>query len=131
MLIAVAAAGPADRPQVPESFEESLRLYIAETDGERLVAVCEDPGKDGLRFAERTIEYDCEAIACGRFLTAPAFDRLADACVTRYYAAGLPLWEAAQAADRSLLPLLTAYEGGPGCGNHKHTHGEQDHAENE
>lgn len=131
MLIAVSAAGPADCPQVPESFEESLRLYIAETEGERLVAVCEDPGQDGLGFAEKTIEYGCEAIACGRFLTAPAFDRLADACVTRYYAAGLPLWEAAQAAERSLLPLLTAYEGEPGCGSRKHTHNGRDRAENE
>ncbi len=130
MLIAVAATGPADQPRVPESFEESVRLYITETDGESLVAVFEDPGGDGLRFAENTIACNCEAIACGRFLTAAAFDCLADACVTRYYAAGLPLWEAAQAADRGLLPLLTDYEGGSGCGSHEHTHGGPDPAEN-
>ena len=119
MLIAVAAAGPAEQPRVPETYEESRRLYITETDGERLVAVYEDPGEDGLLFAEKTIEHDCEAIACGRFLTAPAFERIAGASVTRYYAAGLPLWEAACAADRGRLPLLTDYEGGKGCGSHE------------
>ena len=118
MLIAVAAAGSPEQPMVPETFEESRRLYITETDGEVIVAVYGDPGENGILFAEKTIEHNCEAISCGRFLTAPAFDRLADACITRYDAAGLPLWEAAGAADRGELPLLTDYEGGTGCGSH-------------
>ena len=118
MLIAVAVAEPEEQPSVPETFEESRRLYITETEGNVTIAVYRDPGEDGILFAEKTIEHNCEAISCGRFLTAPAFNRLADACITRYYAAGLCLWEAAGAADRGELPLITDYEGGTGCGNH-------------
>ncbi len=131
MLIAVAAADSAERPAVPETFEESRRLYITETEERRLVAVYDDPGKDGLLFAENTIAHDCEAIACGRFLTAPAFERLAGACVTRYLAAGLPLWEAALASDRGHLPLLTDYEGGKGCGSHERDRCAEDLAKSE
>ncbi len=130
MLIAVALAGSAEEPAVPETFEESLRLCITETEGESLAAVFEDPGEGGMLFAEKTLEYDCEAIACGRFLTAPAFERLAAAGVTRYYAAGLPLWEAAKAAERSLLPILTDHESGTGCGGHERHRGPDDAKEN-
>lgn len=130
MLIAVAAAGCPEKPVVPETFEESLQLCITETDGEHLVAVYEDPGDGGLLFSEKTIEHNCEAIACGRFTSAPAFERLADASVTRYYAAGLPLWEAAAAADCGLLPLITDYEGGSGCGRHEHDRCAEDMAKN-
>ena len=130
MLIAVAAVCSAEQPVVPETFEESLWLYITETDGESLVAVYEDPGEGGALFAEKTVEHNCEAISCGRFTTATAFDRLADASVTRYYAAGLPLWEAAVAADRGVLPLLTDYEGGTGCGSHEHDRCAEDLAKN-
>ena len=130
MLIAVAASGGSSPPVVPERFEESGRLYITETEGERFVAVYDEPGEDGLLFARKTVEHDCEAIACGRFFTAPAFDRLAGACVTRYYAAGLPLWEAALAADRGRLPLLTDYEGGVGCGSHERDRCAEDREKN-
>ena len=131
MLIAVAAAGAAAQPIVPESFEESLRLYIVETDEESVTAVYDDPGDHGLLFAERTAAHGCEAVACGRFRTAPAFDVLADACITRYYAAGLPVLEAALVAERSQLPLLTDYEGGKGCGRHEGDRCAEDRAKHE
>lgn len=118
MLIAVAASGAGEQAQVPESYEESTALYIVETDDGSVVASYGEPGEGGLSFAERVLEHDCEAVACGRFLTPAAFERLATSSVSRYYAAGLPVREAAQAADRGLLPLLTDHEGGVGCGRH-------------
>ena len=119
MLIAVAALEKGADTLVPETYEESRRLCIVETDDGSVIAAYDDPGEGGLFFAQKTAAHACEAIASGRFLTAPAFDLLADACITRYYAAGLPVLEAAAAADRGVLPILTDYEGGRGCGSHE------------
>ena len=107
MLIAVAAIGSAVENHVPETFEESRLLYIIETDDGSIAALYKNPGENGLLFAENTIVHNCEAISCGRFLTASAFDLLAGACITRYYAAGLPVQEAALAAEKELLACYT------------------------
>ena len=51
----------------------------------------------------------------------------ANAGVTRYDGAGWNVLDAALAAERSALPLIPEYEGGPGCGSgtgecHEHDH---------
>ena len=80
MKIAVAAAETAEGLLVPAFYEESRRLCIVETDSGRIEAVYDEPGPDGITFAERTAAHDCEAIACGRFGTAGAFEHLAGDC---------------------------------------------------
>ncbi len=129
MLIAVAAGSVSGAETVPESYEESRSLWIIETEDGSVLKCYEAQGDPGLFFAERTVAHACEAIACGRFHTPEAFEYLAGNCITRYYAAGLPVQEAAMASDRGVLPLLTDYEGGNGCGSHQDDSCEEGHSE--
>ena len=99
MRIAV-AAGP---ETVPGTLEESGRLLVLETDGGETLT--ERPGPDPLGFAALALEYDCEAVACGKISDPEAFRRLAENGVTRYYAPGLEPLAAARAAEAGTLPL--------------------------
>ena len=119
MLIAVATNGSNPGAVVPETFEESTNLLIVETDTDSVLTVYNSHSDDGnLYFAKKTILHDCEAIVCGKMQMA-GFEELASNSVTRYYGSGLPAVEAAKAAEQNILPLITDYEGGTGCGSHE------------
>ena len=100
---AVMVGGPSETPLWAKLIEEQTGLTVTVKHG---------------AFAGAVAESACEAVVCGHHIGKDCFEPIADACITRYYAAGLCLWEAAGAADRGELPLITDYEGGTGCGNH-------------
>ncbi len=119
MLIAVTAGAGEASEYVPETYEESDSLYIIETETASVTAqFMADEGR-GMRFAEKTAEYRCEAVACGRFTQKSAFEAFADRGITRYFAAGLPILEAAAASEQSVLPLMTEFEGKKTCSHHR------------
>ena len=118
MLIAVTAGGKKSEC-VPETYEESDSLYIIETETLSVTAQFKATEDHGMLFAEKTAEYRCEAIACGRFTEKSSFEVLADQGITRYYAAGLPILEAAAAAEQSVLPLMTEFEEEKICSHHR------------
>ncbi len=118
MLIAVTADKRELTAQVPESYEESRCLLLVETDDDTVQAAYDAADPEGLFFAEQTIAHDCEAIVCGK-MRKPGFEAIASNNITRYYGAGLPVLEAAHAAEDNHLPLTTDYIGGSGCGSHE------------
>ena len=119
MLIAVATKGSNSGAVVPDTFEESTNLLIVETDTDSVITVYNSRGDDGnLYFAKKTVLHDCEAIVCGK-IQKDGFEELASNSVTRYYGSSLPAVEAAKAAEENVLPLITDYEGGTGCGSHE------------
>ena len=104
MRIAVAAG--ADK--VCAHFEESTRLCLVETEGERILR--ELPGPDPMGFARAALDSGCEAVACGKITDEAVFEALASQGMTRYMAAGLGVLEAARAADaRYRQTVLTAF----------------------
>lgn len=120
MLIAVAASEMDGRIIVPETFEESERLYIVETEGMKTIALYNRKQDDPCFLARKVVYHKCEAIACGKFTGPEAFDVIADGYITRYNATGIELYEAADAAERGKIPVTTKYEGSTGCDNHHH-----------
>ena len=80
MRIAV-ATGP---ETVPAAMEESTRLLVLETDDGSILD--ERPGPDPLGFAALALQYDCEAVACGKITDPTAFERPTENGVTRYHA---------------------------------------------
>ena len=101
MRIAVAAG--ADK--VCTRFEESTRLCLVETEGERILR--ELPGPDPMGFARAALDSGCEAVACGKITDEAVFEALASQGMTRYMAAGLGVLEAARAAEAGSLPIQT------------------------
>ena len=101
MRIAV-AAGP---ETVPAEMERSTRLLVLETDDGSILA--ERPGPDPLGFAALALQYDCEAVACGKIADPAAFARLAENGVTRYFAPGFAPLDAARQAEAGTLPIQT------------------------
>lgn len=102
---------------VPDKFSEADELRIVDVDNMSVIkSFCvEDPeGRDSV-FAKKTVEWDCEAIICGRMDKAP-FEIVADAGVTRYLGIGHDTMEAVKMMQAYKLPLIREYDGGPGCG---------------
>ena len=125
MLIAVASNGREANAVIPETFEESTDLLIVETDTPAVVAFYKSRDKENLFFAKQTALHDCEAIVCGK-MQKPGFEAIAEKSITRYYGAGLVPIEAAQAAEANMLPFITDFEGGKGCGSHEKNQCEED-----
>lgn len=117
MLIAVAASGYDLNAVVPETYEESRYLLIVETDRNTIITVYKQRDEDGLFFADKVLQHDCEALACGR-MQKVGFEKVANGSVTRYYASGCTIMEAAFGALENKLPYIVDFEGGTGCGDH-------------
>ena len=101
MIIAVAAGADG----TGACWEESARLCIVETEGGEILR--ELAGPDPLGFAEAALESGAEATVSGEIRDAAAFEMLAAAGVTRYFAAGLSVMEAARAAEAGTLRIQT------------------------
>lgn len=125
MLIAVAANGREANAVIPETFEESSDLLIIETDVPKIVAFYKSRDAENLFFAKQTALHDCEAIVCGR-MQKPGFEAVASRSITRYYGSGLVPVEAARAAEANMLPFITDFVGGKGCGSHEINRCEED-----
>lgn len=116
MRIAVAANGKDLKAIIPDRYEESQYLVIVETDDFSIVDTFERQDEDGVFFAEKTVEYDCEAIVCG-IMQMIGHDLVAENCVTRYNGSGCNVEDGARGALKNTLPYITDYEGGTGCGS--------------
>ena len=116
MRIAVAANGKDLRAMIPERFEESEALIIVETDDFSVVDIFDKRDDNGVFFADKTVEYDCEAIVCG-IMQMEGHEIVAEGCVTRYNGSGHTVEEGAKGALHNTLPYITDYEGGTGCGS--------------
>ncbi len=82
----------------------------------------------GARFvtenvAQAMAEVWCEAILCGFIYDSTLFEAIADAGITRYFAADMTVREAVEAMGRYELGMIRDYVGGTGCHDHGHTHG--------
>ncbi len=64
----------------------------------------------------------CEALLCGFIYDAELFEKIADAGITRYFAADLTVREAVEEMNAYRLGMIRDYVGGTGC--HDHEHGE-------
>lgn len=111
--------------RVPDTFETSPYLLLIETDDSTLVRCFAD--KSAEEYAAVIAKEGWEAVVCGPHIGKACFEPIADACVTRYNGAGLPVCDAALAADRGRLPLIPDFEGGTGCGSGTGECGDCDH----
>ena len=119
MKIAVAANGCDAESTVASMLSDAAFLLIADMDSHTIIEALPKADKDpeNCRFAELTVDRNCESIICGPIEKA-AFDILADACVTRSKGSGLTVTDALNC--ESMLPLITDHIGGVGCGGHEH-----------
>jgi predicted Fe-Mo cluster-binding NifX family protein len=101
--------------RVPDTYETApFVLFIETEDGSlRNGKKCTSPEA----LVRAVVESGCEAVVCGPHIGQACFDPIADAGITRYNGAGLGILTAADAAERSALPLIPDYEGGHGCGS--------------
>lgn len=98
---------------IPESLETASGILIIET--ETMQAV---------RYAVRgwagvMEEEDVEFLVCGRIYNSNLFEKIAQNGISRYYAGGMLARDAIVSALKHLLPAITDYEGGCGCGSGK------------
>lgn len=106
---------------VPELFEGSPWLLIADADSGALLKALEWEGEDAaMRFARAVLDWDCECILCGEIERAPFVVIADEGCVTRYKASGLAARKALRKMLRNELDFITDYIGGTGCAGHDH-----------
>ena len=116
MRIAVAANGMDLTALIPERYEQSTGLVIVETDDYSVVAAFEKQDEEGVFFAEKALEYDCEAIVCG-IMQKEGHEIVANGGITRYNGYGFNVKDGARGALLNALPYITDFEGGTGCGS--------------
>lgn len=112
MKIAVTTDGNTLEDLVAEEFEKSAFLLIVETDNLSYKVYKTDTQTDGsgLAMAQKIVDEDCEALICGP-IDEPAFEIIADACITRYLGANYPAATALERMARHQLALIPAYNG--------------------
>lgn len=125
MLIGATVNGNHLDAQVPAAYEAATHLIIVETDDDSISAIFEKQDDDGLFFAEKLHELDCEAVVCGT-MQMPGFERVAGYCITRYFGVGLSVLDAIHGGLYNTLPNIVDYEGGTGCDSHEHEAGHCD-----
>lgn len=110
--VAVTKAGDV----VTERLSEADKLLIIDEDEMSVVKIIlqERPEGRDVEFANQTVEYDCEAIICGK-IDKEAFDIIADAGVSRYLGTGSEALKSIKLMQAYKLPLIREYDGGSGC----------------
>ena len=117
MLIAAVTDSGDLMSRIPERFEEGKYLLIVETDDGSVAAAYAAKEIPVMRFPEKIIEHNVEAVVSG-VMTADVFEPVAAASITRFNGAGLTAQEAVHAAVYNMLPYITDHEGGTGCPSH-------------
>ncbi len=113
--------------------ENSLDALIPGTlDGAKGVLIfdAESPDDPAPRFVTGDIAREmadvwCEAVLCGFIYSPELFEAIADAGITRYFAADMTVREAVEAMNAYRLGMIRDYVGGTGCHDHG-AHGEPD-----
>lgn len=126
MKIAVAINGNTLESLVAEAFENSTSLLIVETEDMSYEGFenPESAGGSGLAMAKKIFEQDCEALISGT-IEEKAFETLALAQVTRYFAAGQTAIKAIELMDAYQLGIIREYNGKEWV-PHDHSHGSCD-----
>ena len=119
MLIGTTVNGADLSARVPRNYEDATHLVIVETDDDSIAAVYENQDHDGIYFAEKLYEHDCEAVVCG-VMQMPGFERVAGYSITRYLGVGLSVLDAIHGGLYNTLPNIVDYPGGSGCDSHDH-----------
>ena len=73
----------------------------------------------GFGIVQELIDFDCEAVITGK-LEQAIFDKIADACITRFNGAGYQASVALERMERSELNLIRNIEGTDGCNDSHH-----------
>jgi len=117
--VAVATSDAGSGSIVPAFYRDAACLLIMDADsGSMLYTINRDgmdPFERSLFFAQKVVEYDCEAILCGELEVEPFAILAEENCVTRFMAAGLTAPESIQRMNDYELALLTDHIGGTGC----------------
>ena len=114
MIIAAAVDTPDIMAVIPDALEEAKGLLFVDTDTGRILSFEEE------NWIDEIIARNCEVILCGEMRDPGLFTAVADACVTRYYAAGLTVERAIFAMDAYQLDIIRDHIGGTGCPGGKH-----------
>ncbi len=90
-----------------------------------LIFDAELPNDPNARFVTENIAREmadawCEALLCGFIYDAALFEAIADAGITRYFAADLTVREAVEEMNAYRLGMIRDYVGGTGCHDHDH-----------
>ena len=120
MVVACMSDGDSLDSKVPVFFEKSPYLIFIETANGAVKRIVEKSDEDGLAFVEAMIKEDVEVMVSG-IIQKTAFEKIAQACITRCDGSGLSLLRAAKAAENNALTFIRDYEGGDGCGGHEET----------
>lgn len=106
--------------------ENSMDVLIPGTlDGAKGVLIfdAERENDPNARFVTKDIVREmadvwCEALLCGFIYDAALFESIADAGITRYFAADLTVREAVEEMNAYRLGMIRDYVGGTGCHEH-------------
>ena len=119
MIIAAAVNVSDIMAVIPDALEEAKGLLFVDTDTGRILSFEEE------NWIDEIIASNCEVILCGEMRDSELFMAIANACVTRYYAAGLTVEKAILAMDAYKLDIIRDYIGGTGCPGEKQEFGRQ------
>lgn len=128
MKIAITADDVDTNSTVPEKFANARWLLIVDMDQYIIcesIEKCEDDPENE-KFARVIVNRDCESVICGEIEKTP-FEILAERQITRSYGSGLTVMDALNC--EGMLPFITDYANGSGCGSshskntdkHKHS----------
>ncbi|MFA5055883.1 MAG: NifB/NifX family molybdenum-iron cluster-binding protein [Dehalococcoidia bacterium] len=112
MKIAIAANGAKMDSLIPDNFEESTFLLIAETDDGSFETFKNPEGQEsiGMAMVREILKQDCEAVICG-VIEKEAFEELAAAQITRYMGANRSAADALNLMDTYKLDIIRVPKG--------------------
>lgn len=115
--IAAAVMEPSMDAMIPDTLEQAKGILIFDCEAEKPI-----PQFYAGQWAKAMIDTQCEALLCGFIYNAPLFEAIADAGITRYFAAGYTVREAVEAMDARQLGMIRDYVGSPGHSHEHHHH---------
>ena len=124
MNIAIAVDGDLMNSPVSKQFEDCSNLLIVNVDTMefKVVANPEASGEIvGDRLAQELLQHNCEAVITGT-IQPPAFNLIADGCMTRYNGTGYDAAKALELMNTNILALIRDANGGKGCEDLVHIH---------
>lgn len=103
---------------VSKTFEGSNFLLVVETD-DLSMKIYKKTDNDGIDYAKKIIEEDCEAVITGT-IEESAFEPIAAACVSRMKGTGYTVKDALALMNTYKLEIIRDFNGS--TGNHQHGH---------
>ena len=131
MKIAITANGNTLKSLVTEEFEKSEYLLIVETDDNSYEYYDNSANvdDDGIIMATKIIKGNCEGVITGS-IDEKAFEEIAAAQITRYFASNYSVEEALHLMDSRRLDLIRDYKGAENMPD-RHHHGTCDCGEDD